>query len=164
MVAFASHLTRVLYAGVDPKSIVCEFFRHGQCTKGFKCKFSHDLAVERKTAKIDLFTDQRDVADGDEEGMEDWDQETLEKVTARVMLRTPTGMPVTELCFEAALNTSATCSPLVEHITSYITLIILTFPHIHHAHQWSVPGGCLHAMITCCLLHRAAGGQREAWQ
>eukprot|EP00877_Chromochloris_zofingiensis_P008620 jgi/Chrzof1/4010/Cz13g17040.t1 len=80
MVAFASHLTRVLYAGVDPKSIVCEFFRHGQCTKGFKCKFSHDLAVERKTAKIDLFTDQRDVADGDEEGMEDWDQETLEKV------------------------------------------------------------------------------------
>jgi hypothetical protein len=43
--------------GVDPKSIVCEYFRHGQCTKGFKCKFSHDLAVERKTAKIDLFSD-----------------------------------------------------------------------------------------------------------
>ncbi|GAB4823541.1 hypothetical protein N2152v2_010587 [Parachlorella kessleri] len=63
--------------GVDPKSIVCEYFRHGQCTKGFKCKFSHDLSVERKTAKIDLYTDKRD---GDEEGgMEDWDQETLEK-------------------------------------------------------------------------------------
>jgi hypothetical protein len=40
---------------------VCEFFRHGQCTKGFKCKFSHDLNVERKSAKIDLFTDQRDL-------------------------------------------------------------------------------------------------------
>lgn len=26
-------------AGVDPKSIVCEYYRHGQCTKGFKCKF-----------------------------------------------------------------------------------------------------------------------------
>lgn len=35
-------------AGVDPKSILCEFFRHGQCTKGFKCKFSHDLNIERK--------------------------------------------------------------------------------------------------------------------
>jgi hypothetical protein len=50
-----------LAAGVDPKSVVCEFFRHGQCTKGFKCKFSHDLNVERKSAKIDLFTDQRDL-------------------------------------------------------------------------------------------------------
>ena len=45
------------HAGVDPKSIVCEYFRAGQCTKGFKCKFSHDLAVERKGGKIDLFTD-----------------------------------------------------------------------------------------------------------
>lgn len=42
---------------MDPKSIVCEYYRHGQCTKGFKCKFSHDLSVERKTAKIDLYTD-----------------------------------------------------------------------------------------------------------
>lgn len=47
-------------AGVDPKSIVCEYFRAGQCTKGFKCKFSHDLAVERKGGKIDLFTDTYD--------------------------------------------------------------------------------------------------------
>jgi hypothetical protein len=39
---------------------LCEFFRHGQCTKGFKCKYSHDLSVERKGPKIDLFTDQRD--------------------------------------------------------------------------------------------------------
>lgn len=37
--------------------MVCEYFRHGQCTKGFKCKFSHDLALERKTAKADLFQD-----------------------------------------------------------------------------------------------------------
>lgn len=43
--------------GVDPKSMLCEFFRHGQCQKGFKCKFSHDFAVERKTAKIDLYSD-----------------------------------------------------------------------------------------------------------
>ena len=48
------------HAGVDPKSVVCEYFRHGQCTKGFKCKFSHDLAVERKGGKIDIFTDRQD--------------------------------------------------------------------------------------------------------
>lgn len=67
-------------AGVDPKSVLCEFFRHGQCTKGFKCKYSHDLSVERKGPKIDLFTDQRDLEEGDKEGMDDWDQETLERV------------------------------------------------------------------------------------
>lgn len=54
-------------AGVDPKSVVCEFFRHGQCTKGFKCKYSHDLNVERKSAKIDLFTDQRELGGEGEE-------------------------------------------------------------------------------------------------
>ncbi|KAK9816691.1 hypothetical protein WJX72_003761 [[Myrmecia] bisecta] len=67
--------------GVDPKSIVCEYFRAGQCTKGFKCKFSHDLNVERKGAKIDLFTDRRGLEE-EGEGMEDWDQEQLEKVVA----------------------------------------------------------------------------------
>lgn len=61
--------------GVDPKSILCEFFKVGQCAKGFKCKFSHDLNVQRKGEKIDIYSDKRD-----EETMEDWDQETLEKV------------------------------------------------------------------------------------
>ncbi|KAH9322213.1 hypothetical protein KI387_016852, partial [Taxus chinensis] len=61
--------------GVDPKSILCEFFKAGQCAKGFKCKFSHDLNIQRKGEKIDIYSDKRD-----EETMEDWDQETLEKV------------------------------------------------------------------------------------
>ncbi|MFS7994380.1 putative transcription factor C3H family [Helianthus anomalus] len=65
------------YAGVDPKSILCEFFKAGQCAKGFKCKFSHDLNVQRKGEKIDIFSDKRD-----EETMEDWDLEMLEKVVA----------------------------------------------------------------------------------
>lgn len=60
---------------MDPKSVLCEHFRHGCCTKGFKCKFSHDLDVERKAEKIDLYTDRRD-----DDNMEDWDQEMLEKV------------------------------------------------------------------------------------
>ncbi|XVE61767.1 hypothetical protein DITRI_Ditri06bG0066300 [Diplodiscus trichospermus] len=61
--------------GVDPKSIVCEFYKVGQCAKGFKCKFSHDLNVQRKGEKIDIYSDKRD-----KDTMEDWDQETLEKV------------------------------------------------------------------------------------
>ncbi|KAJ0089314.1 hypothetical protein Patl1_32007 [Pistacia atlantica] len=61
--------------GVDPKSILCEFYKAGQCAKGFKCKFSHDLNVQRKGEKIDLYSDKRDQGT-----MEDWDQETLEKV------------------------------------------------------------------------------------
>ncbi|XP_078179984.1 zinc finger C-x8-C-x5-C-x3-H type family protein [Carex rostrata] len=63
--------------GVDPKSILCEFFKHGQCMKGFKCKFSHDLNVQRKGEKIDIYSDKRD-----EDSMENWDQETLERVVA----------------------------------------------------------------------------------
>ena len=46
--------------GVDPKSILCEFFKVGQCAKGFKCKFSHDLNVQRKGEKIDIYSDKRD--------------------------------------------------------------------------------------------------------
>ncbi|RZC78821.1 hypothetical protein C5167_003038 [Papaver somniferum] len=62
--------------GVDPKSILCEFFKVGQCTKGFKCKFSHDLDIQRKGEKISIYSDKRD----EDDNMEDWDQETLEKV------------------------------------------------------------------------------------
>ncbi|KAA8518813.1 hypothetical protein F0562_016413 [Nyssa sinensis] len=65
--------------GVDPKSILCEFYKAGQCTKGFKCKFSHDLNVQRKGEKIDIYSDKRDQEE-EKETMEDWDQETLEKV------------------------------------------------------------------------------------
>ncbi|KAG0626547.1 hypothetical protein M758_2G134200 [Ceratodon purpureus] len=50
----------------------------GSCAKGFKCKYSHDLSVERKGEKIDIYSDQRD----DVETMDEWDQETLEKAVA----------------------------------------------------------------------------------
>jgi hypothetical protein len=36
------------------------FFKQGLCTKGAKCKFSHDLAVERKAEKRSLYDDVRD--------------------------------------------------------------------------------------------------------
>eukprot|EP01135_Chromosphaera_perkinsii_P005514 Nk52_evm63s352 gene=Nk52_evmTU63s352 len=67
--------------GVDPKSIVCSFFKAGQCQKGNKCKFSHDLASERKTAKIDIYSDKRD-EEKKNDTMDQWDQDKLEKVVA----------------------------------------------------------------------------------
>eukprot|EP00898_Chlorokybus_atmophyticus_P000599 jgi/Chlat1/153/Chrsp1S03098 len=66
--------------GVDPKSILCEYYRRGQCTKGFKCKYSHDLNVERKGEKIDLYSDQRDKEQDDP--MTEWDQAKLEEAVA----------------------------------------------------------------------------------
>ena len=49
--------------GVDPKSVLCAFFKADSCQKGSRCKFSHDLDVDRKgTAKIDLYTDARETA------------------------------------------------------------------------------------------------------
>ncbi|KAK6200430.1 uncharacterized protein RJT21DRAFT_44067 [Scheffersomyces amazonensis] len=64
--------------GVDPKSIFCEFFKQGLCTKGNKCKFSHDPNVGRKVAKKDLYTDAR--VEKEEDTMDNWDEEKLRKV------------------------------------------------------------------------------------
>ncbi|KAI9008526.1 hypothetical protein DFJ74DRAFT_687765 [Hyaloraphidium curvatum] len=65
--------------GVDPKTIVCAFFKSGSCEKGSKCKFSHDLNLERKSAKADIYTDARQK---DEDSMENWDQTKLEEAVA----------------------------------------------------------------------------------
>ncbi|XP_018008563.1 zinc finger CCCH domain-containing protein 15 [Hyalella azteca] len=51
--------------GVDPKSVVCAFFKQGTCTKGAKCKFSHDLAVEKKPQ------DRKKAEKGDEMSIEE---------------------------------------------------------------------------------------------
>lgn len=63
--------------GTDPKSVVCAFFKAGQCGKGDRCKFSHDLSVERKVEKRSLYVDMRD-EDGDT--MENWNDEKLHEV------------------------------------------------------------------------------------
>jgi hypothetical protein len=72
--------------GVDPKTILCQFFKKGHCEKGKKCKFSHDLDVERKTEKRSLYTDNRDKEEETEEEKKkketnaEWDEEELRKV------------------------------------------------------------------------------------
>ena len=73
-------------AGADPKSIVCAFFKQGQCKKGDKCKFSHDLSIERNvSAKRSAFVDLRDVDDEklENDTMDKWDQDKLEMVVAK---------------------------------------------------------------------------------
>jgi hypothetical protein len=40
---------------VDPKTILCVFHKAGKCAKGWKCKYSHDLKVERKVAKAAIY-------------------------------------------------------------------------------------------------------------
>ena len=44
----------------DPKSVVCAYFKQGLCGKGDKCKYSHDLNLERKGEKKSLYVDSRD--------------------------------------------------------------------------------------------------------
>lgn len=68
--------------GVDPKTVLCQFYKKGHCEKGKKCKFSHDLAVERKTEKKDLYQDSREEEEKKkkEETSADWDEEKLQSV------------------------------------------------------------------------------------
>jgi hypothetical protein len=68
--------------GVDPKTVLCQYYKKGHCEKGRKCKFSHDLAIERKTEKKDLYQDTRDDEEEKKrnETSADWDEEKLKAV------------------------------------------------------------------------------------
>ncbi|KAL8854350.1 MAG: hypothetical protein Q9221_000837 [Calogaya cf. arnoldii] len=72
--------------GVDPKTVLCQFFKQGHCEKGKRCKFSHDLSVERKGEKKNLYQDTREgekEAEEDErkkDDMADWDEAKLRQV------------------------------------------------------------------------------------
>lgn len=68
--------------GVDPKTVMCIYFKKGNCEKGKKCKFSHDPETERKTEKKSIYADTR--AEEEEkkkaETSADWDEEKLRSV------------------------------------------------------------------------------------
>ncbi|KAM5531792.1 hypothetical protein V8D89_014562 [Ganoderma adspersum] len=64
--------------GVDPKTVLCVFYKAGTCEKGAKCKFSHDKDIERKVEKRNLYEDNREGKMTDT--METWDEEKLRTV------------------------------------------------------------------------------------
>ncbi|CEH14510.1 Uncharacterized conserved protein, contains CCCH-type Zn-finger [Ceraceosorus bombacis] len=69
--------------GVDPKTVTCEFWKHGKCDKSAnRCKFAHEHNANRKVEKKDLYTDMRE---GDEDAkksdtMDKWDEAKLQQV------------------------------------------------------------------------------------
>lgn len=69
----------VLAPGVDPKSVLCPYWKAGQCTRGDKCKYSHNEAAGQKSAKLDVYQDRRD-GEPKQETNEDWDEEKLRTV------------------------------------------------------------------------------------
>ncbi|CAH3113817.1 unnamed protein product [Porites lobata] len=85
-------------AGADPKSVVCAFFKQGQCSKGDKCKFSHNIALDRKGEKRSIYVDARD-ADEDlkNDTMDKWDQSKLEEVIEKKHGEKEKSMPKTEI-------------------------------------------------------------------
>ncbi|KAF9941420.1 hypothetical protein BGZ65_003422 [Modicella reniformis] len=90
--------------GVNPKTLLCAFFKAGTCTKGDRCKFSHDLDVERKATKKDLYTDNRD-EEKKNDTMETWDQSKLESVvTSKVNPNATTTDIVCKYFLEAIEN------------------------------------------------------------
>ncbi|KAF6037390.1 ZC3H15 [Bugula neritina] len=79
--------------GADPKSVLCAFFKQGNCGKGAKCKFSHDLTIDKKTEKRSLYAD-----DKAEDAMDAWDQEKLEDVVNKKHGSKNKGLPPTTIC------------------------------------------------------------------
>ena len=83
------------FPGTDPKSVLCAFFKQGQCSKGDRCKFSHDLALERKAEKRSVYCDMRD--EDEEDTMENWDEEKLKEVVEKKHGEAERKMPPTDI-------------------------------------------------------------------
>lgn len=73
--------------GVDPKTVLCAFFKAGRCQKGAKCKFSHNLEADRKTQKASLYADKRDEGkeggEKKEDDMSTWTEEQLRDAVSK---------------------------------------------------------------------------------
>lgn len=79
--------------GADPKSILCAFFKQGNCGKGAKCKFSHDLNVARKGEKRNMFDEEGKKADE----MDTWDEAQLEEVVNKKHGEKNKALPATSI-------------------------------------------------------------------
>nr|CAG4645767.1 EOG090X0C5B [Lynceus sp. MCZ IZ 141354] len=89
--------------GADPKSVLCAFFKQGNCGKGEKCKFSHDLDIERKAEKRSLYVDVREGGDENETSA-DWDEEKLKEVVEKKHGEANRDIPKTDIICKFFLN------------------------------------------------------------
>lgn len=90
--------------GVDPKTVLCAFYKAGHCEKGNKCKFSHDLNVERKVEKKNLYADSREEKLADT--MDKWDQEKLAQV---VLSKAGNPRTTTDVCLASLFTHIISC-------------------------------------------------------
>lgn len=73
--------------------MLCTFFKQGQCSKGDRCKFSHDLSVERKVEKRSIYVDMR----YEDDNMETWDENKLQEVIGKKHGESNSRKPTTEI-------------------------------------------------------------------
>jgi len=121
--------------GVDPKSVLCEFFKVGKCTKGDRCKYSHNIDQGRKSEKIDIYTDRRNISEEEEkqekenDTMDKWDQEKLERVVDEK-----------QGAVNENLKTKIVCKYFLEAIESK-----------KYGWFWECPNGALKCIYQHCL-------------
>ncbi|KAJ3395149.1 hypothetical protein HDU84_002723 [Entophlyctis sp. JEL0112] len=85
--------------GVDPKTVLCNAFKQGLCTKGAKCKFSHDKDVERKVEKIDIYADNREADKKKKQSdMDGWDDSMLQAVVSSKQDTMNANLPTEIVC------------------------------------------------------------------
>jgi len=81
---------QVVPLGVNPKSVLCQYFKKGYCQEGEKCKFAHNFEVENKAATKDMYTDTRETVSAIEmTDMKDWDENTLRSILKKKEMGRP---------------------------------------------------------------------------
>lgn len=123
--------TQKVDKGTDPKSVVCAFFKQGTCTKGDKCKFSHDLSLENKVEKRSIYVDMRD---GEDDPMSNWDDAKLKEVVDKKH-SDEKRRPTTEIVRETTLSV---CIGILVKLQILLDLQVL-------------PGGCGEVQIRLVL-------------
>jgi len=76
--AVAAHAHFAPFCVCRVATVLCEFYKAGKCVRGANCKFSHDMEVARKSAKISLYEEKGKGKEADT--MDNWDTAKLEEV------------------------------------------------------------------------------------
>lgn len=87
--------------GVDPKTVLCGYYKAGKCKKGNKCKFSHNMDIERQSKnKKSLYEDPRET-----DTIDKWDTAKLEDVVGKKEMTNPNATQIVCKYFLEAIET-----------------------------------------------------------